>query len=48
MISKLGSAICVCILISLFAIDSGSSEKDIPQSKLSQNVGGPTMTFLYW
>lgn len=37
---------------SLFAlilvIGLGSADKDIPVSRLSQNVGGPTMTFLYW
>lgn len=25
-----------------------AAEKEIPITRFSQNVGGPTMTFLYW
>lgn len=28
-----------------FGVDA---EKEIPMTKFGQNVGGPTMTFLYW
>jgi len=31
----------------ILVIHYGSADKDIPMSRLSQNVGGPTMTFLY-
>lgn len=44
MISRLGTVICVCFLIGLFAIDFGSSEKEIPQMTKFK----PTMKFQYW
>lgn len=47
MIPKIGSVICIFALISLLAIGSSWSEKEIPQTKLSQH-GGPTMSFFYW
>lgn len=48
MISKISSAICIFIIISLLTLEGGTAEKEIPITKFSQNVGGPTMTFLYW
>lgn len=44
MISKIGSVICICFVISLFAIGGGSGEKEIPQMAKFR----PTMKFLYW
>lgn len=43
----------VCIIIGFILmgnINSGvdGAEKEIPATKFGQNVGGPTMTFLYW
>lgn len=28
--------------------NGGYADKEIPMTRFSQNVGGPTMTFLYW
>lgn len=48
MISRHSSVITLTILIGLVAFGGGNAEKEIPMTKFSQNVGGPTMTFLYW
>lgn len=46
MISKYSRLICIFVLISVLAINGGSSEQEAPQRKFGQNA--PTMTFLYW
>ncbi|XP_031629363.1 thioredoxin reductase-like selenoprotein T homolog CG3887 [Contarinia nasturtii] len=43
MISRIGSVICICFIISLFAICGGSGEKEVPQMAKFR----PTMKFLY-
>lgn len=44
MISRIGTVIYICFVISLFAIDGGSGEKEIPPSLKFR----PTMKFFYW
>lgn len=49
MISKVSSIVCLTVFIVLLTSNGiGAAEKEIPITKFSQNVGGPTMTFLYW
>lgn len=49
MLTKNCYTIGVCIIVAvLLSLDGGAAEKEIPISKFSQNVGAPTMTFLYW
>lgn len=49
MISKISSVICLSAFVILLTSNgAGAAEKEIPITKFSQNVGGPTMTFLYW
>lgn len=43
----------VCIIVGLILVGNinfgvDAAEKEIPATKFGQNVGGPTMTFLYW
>lgn len=38
-----------CVLFAIAILSTGcAAEKEIPITRFSQNVGGPTMTFLYW
>lgn len=41
-------AFFMCIVFVLFGSINVEAEKEIPTTKFGQNVGGPTMTFLYW
>lgn len=36
------------LLLVAFVPTDVHAEKEIPVTKFGQNVGGPTMTFLYW
>jgi len=48
MISKISSVVCLSIFLILITSNgAGAAEKQIPITKFSQNIGGPTMTFLY-
>jgi len=47
MFSKISSVVCLTIFFGLLVSSGNSAEKEIPITKFSQNVGGPTMTFLY-
>ncbi|KAI8125692.1 SelT-like protein [Lucilia cuprina] len=40
-------AFCICIAFVLIGSINVEAEKEIPTTKFGQNVGGPTMTFLY-
>lgn len=47
--NKFGLAIGFVVVIGLLTLSSFvSAEKEIPLTKFGQNVGAPTMTFLYW
>lgn len=50
MLTKNSYKIGVCIIIGVLVLclDGGAAEKEIPITKFSQNVGAPTITFLYW
>lgn len=40
-----------CLVIGFILVGNNfgaDAEKEIPATKFGQNVGGPTMTFLYW
>jgi len=47
MLSRHSSILTLTVFIGLVALSGGHAEKEIPMTKFSQNVGGPTMTFLY-
>lgn len=43
--------ICISIIVSLVLLlsyNSNSYAEDVPVPKFSQNVGAPTLKFLYW
>lgn len=46
--SNISIAFCLCIAFVLISSINVEAEKEIPATKFGQNVGGPTMTFLYW
>lgn len=50
MLTKNSYKIGVCIIVGVLVLclDGGAAEKEIPITKFSQNVGAPTITFLYW
>lgn len=43
---------CGCIVAALIAlglfVSVGAQDGDVPLSKISQNVGSPTLRFFYW
>jgi len=47
MLSRHNSIITLAIFVGLIALTGGNAEKKIPATKFSQNVGAPSMTFLY-
>lgn len=48
MLSRISSVVCLTIFVGLLAFSGSQADKEIPTTRFSQNVGGPTMTFLYW
>lgn len=48
MLSRHNSIITLAIFVGVIALTGGNVEKEIPATKFSQNVGAPSMTFLYW
>lgn len=38
----------LCALLLANCVSESSAEGDVPLTKFSQNVGGPTLKFLYW
>ena len=42
------SCICIVLILALVAATNAEDNLDVPISKLSQNVGAPTLKFLYW
>jgi len=47
MLSRHNLIITLAIFVGLIALTGGNAEKEIPATKFSQNVGAPSMTFLY-
>lgn len=47
MLSRHNAIITLAVFVGLIALTGGNAEKEIPATKFSQNVGAPSMTFLY-
>lgn len=41
-------AVELCALLLISYMPNTSAEDDVPLTKFSQTVGGPTLKFLYW
>lgn len=48
--SKVHCLSCLLIVggLTLLAFSNNTTAEDVPLSKLSQNIGAPTLKFLYW